>query len=102
MTLSPFGSVRRSYGMFTDATSEGSGPTGVFARTGDAAARPSASAAARNIVFIGFPTPGESSRPSRQGRSEEHTSELPSLMRISYAVFFLKKKKVKQQTTVTT
>src|SRR3546814_5415869 len=26
------------------------------------------------------------------GRSEEHTSELPSLMRISYAVFCLKKK----------
>src|SRR3546814_8764598 len=32
------------------------------------------------------------------GRSEEHTSELQSLMRISYAVFCLKKKK-KQQTT---
>src|SRR3546814_8435636 len=30
-------------------------------------------------------------RPSR--RSEEHTSELQSLMRISYAVFCLKKKK---------
>src|SRR3546814_3363297 len=32
---------------------------------------------------------------SRQGmrRSEEHTSELQSLMRISYAVFCLKKKK---------
>src|SRR3546814_8619438 len=28
----------------------------------------------------------------RQKRSEEHTSELQSLMRISYAVFFLKKK----------
>src|SRR3546814_8112139 len=28
-------------------------------------------------------------------RSEEHTSELPSLMRISYAVFCLKKKKNK-------
>src|SRR3546814_6759262 len=27
-------------------------------------------------------------------RSEEHTSELQSLMRISYAVFFLKKKKI--------
>src|SRR3546814_1562112 len=27
-----------------------------------------------------------------KARSEEHTSELPSLMRISYAVFFLKKK----------
>src|SRR3546814_3599679 len=29
-------------------------------------------------------------------RSEEHTSELQSLMRISYAVFCLKKKKQKQ------
>src|SRR3546814_7590234 len=32
-------------------------------------------------------------RPAEQERrSEEHTSELPSLMRISYAVFCLKKK----------
>src|SRR3546814_7528466 len=30
-------------------------------------------------------------------KSEEHTSELQSLMRISYAVFCLKKKKQKQQ-----
>src|SRR3546814_2914483 len=30
---------------------------------------------------------------ARQERSEEHTSELQSLMRISYAVFCLKKKK---------
>src|SRR3546814_2709704 len=30
-------------------------------------------------------------------RSEEHTSELQSLMRISYAVFCLKKKKNKQE-----
>src|SRR3546814_9375180 len=30
---------------------------------------------------------------SNDGRSEEHTSELQSLMRISYAVFCLKKKK---------
>src|SRR3546814_5697668 len=42
------------------------------------------------------------SRPSArdvagEGRSEEHTSELQSLMRISYAVFCLKKKK-KQST----
>src|SRR3546814_5041166 len=47
-----------------------------------------------------------------KGRSEEHTSELQSLMRISYAVFCLKKKKntnqqlkqptqVTQQTTIT-
>src|SRR3546814_189665 len=32
-------------------------------------------------------------------RSEEHTSELQSLMRISYAVFCLKKKKNKSQLT---
>src|SRR3546814_9839970 len=31
-------------------------------------------------------------------RSEEHTSELQSLMRISYAVFCLKKKKNRKQT----
>src|SRR3546814_1989758 len=33
------------------------------------------------------------------GRSEEHTSELQSLMRISYAVFCLKKKKKRQTST---
>src|SRR3546814_3747933 len=33
---------------------------------------------------------------TRQRRSEEHTSELQSLMRISYAVFCLKKKKTTQ------
>src|SRR3546814_6075920 len=33
--------------------------------------------------------------PARQARSEEHTSELQSLMRLSYAVFCLKKKKQK-------
>src|SRR3546814_8880110 len=32
-----------------------------------------------------------------QDRSEEHTSELQSLMRISYAVFCLKKKKKKHK-----
>src|SRR3546814_6892087 len=33
------------------------------------------------------------SRSTSRSRSEEHTSELQSLMRISYAVFCLKKKK---------
>src|SRR3546814_9284170 len=37
---------------------------------------------------------------SPKRRSEEQTSELPSLMRISYAVFCLKKKK-KQKITLT-
>src|SRR3546814_3301008 len=35
-----------------------------------------------------------SRRHSANSRSEEHTSELQSLMRISYAVFCLKKKKI--------
>src|SRR3546814_3708983 len=34
-----------------------------------------------------------------RARSEEHTSELQSLMRISYAVFCLKKKKKNKNTT---
>src|SRR3546814_1401617 len=39
------------------------------------------------------------SRLGVEHRSEEHTSELQSLMRISYAVFCLKKKKIKQDNT---
>src|SRR3546814_6647925 len=45
------------------------------------------------------PQRGPSALRSRSaGRSEEHTSELQSLMRISYAVFCLKKKKKKNET----
>src|SRR3546814_4389228 len=46
----------------------------------------------------GEPGPAQRDHPERhpQGRSEEHTSELQSLMRISYAVFCLKKKKIKK------
>src|SRR3546814_10823178 len=40
---------------------------------------------------VGFIGPNGSGK-----RSEEHTSELQSLMRISYAVFCLKKKNIKQ------
>src|SRR3546814_5585669 len=36
-----------------------------------------------------------------KNRSEEHTSELQSLMRISYAVFCLKKKKKKRKKELT-
>src|SRR3546814_7532296 len=51
-------------------------------------------------IGIGFPRPGTGDEEENEGRdggpsdrSEEHTSELQSLMRISYAVFCLKKKK---------
>ena len=36
----------------------------------------------------------------KRGRSEEHTSELQSHVRISYAVFCLKKKKTKKKTKI--
>src|SRR3546814_8647881 len=52
------------------------------------------------VPKIGLLTPSQAciaadadSRGRSPSRSEEHTSELQSLMRISYAVFFLKKKK---------
>src|SRR3546814_7897124 len=45
-----------------------------------------------NLSNVRLPNPVERSIGSEE-RSEEHTSELQSLMRISYAVFCLKKKK---------
>src|SRR3546814_3102187 len=45
-------------------------------------------------------TPPRARRPHANTRSEEHTSELQSLMRISYAVFCLKKKTQKQYNTI--
>src|SRR3546814_10796721 len=41
----------------------------------------------------------EMERRSISNRSEEHTSELQSLMRLSYAVFCLKKKKKQNRTS---
>src|SRR3546814_2259182 len=48
-------------------------------------------------VFNGKPAIPETDN-SKPTRSEEHTSELQSLMRISYAVFCLKKKKATNKT----
>src|SRR3546814_8114679 len=45
---------------------------------------------ARHVAYLPLPHVPE--------RSEEHTSELQSLMRISYAVFCLKTKTIKQAT----
>src|SRR3546814_8600643 len=61
----------------------------------------SARAMMRAVVVLPTPrTPGYRQGPAKlvermaqRRRSEEHTSELQSLMRISYAVFCLKKKK---------
>src|SRR3546814_7590381 len=50
-----------------------------------------------DIFHRSHPFTGTVEKMSDRDRSEEHTSELQSLMRISYAVFCLKKKK-KQRT----
>src|SRR3546814_8967865 len=54
------------------------------------ALQPSVPNAAENLISAGE---GSRAEVVTGGRSEEHTSELQSLMRISYAVFCLKKKK---------
>src|SRR3546814_2134947 len=60
---------------------------------------PSASASAASKTWVSAGTVATSallrlpSLSTSRSRSEEHTSELQSLMRISYAVFCLKKKK---------
>src|SRR3546814_2264232 len=64
-----------------------------------AALRPrKASSAGGSLRAAGYRIIGRSTK--RETRSEEHTSELQSLMRISYAVFCLKKTQMTQYTTV--
>src|SRR3546814_2806006 len=77
---------------------------GIWAMGGGAARGGRFSPALRDVRRLPSPPargPSERSVCRRRGsrrsgrRSEEHTSELQSLMRISYAVFCLKKKKQK-------
>src|SRR3546814_6771066 len=63
---------------------------------------PSTYGAARRCASSASPVAARASPRCRQcGRSEEHTSELQSLMRISYAVFCLKKQTKIHETTCT-
>src|SRR3546814_8638304 len=62
------------------------------ARRGPSGAKPS-SRATPTTSAAERGAPSSRVRPTWVSRSEEHTSELQSLMRISYAVFCLKKKK---------
>src|SRR3546814_1590196 len=64
--------------------------SGAIVRTGYAALAEEARLLSRALASQGI------GAGDRVARSEEHTSELQSLMRISYAVFCLKKKKNKQ------
>src|SRR3546814_1324496 len=72
-------------------------PRGAALRQADRLAR-SAAGRARPARGLAHRQPEEEgTRRDGRGRSEEHTSELQSLMRISYAVFCLKKKKTKKR-----
>src|SRR3546814_7176540 len=62
--------------------------------------RPGFQVEQREFVAHQPPAPLAQLRGQRRLRSEEHTSELQSLMRISYAVFCLKKKTYKDTNTM--
>src|SRR3546814_1323107 len=81
-TLFPYTTLFRSR-VQGRRTNESSPPLGENTGPGEMATRFAAAEAANAVA----PRCGSSHR------SEEHTSELQSLMRISYAVFCLKKKK---------
>src|SRR3546814_6124858 len=81
-TLFPYTTLFRSFPGVADDQDSHAARAAVGRPSGAGAARAATSSAQCNI------------------RSEEHTSELQSLMRISYAVFCLKKKKT--QATPTT
>src|SRR3546814_4543823 len=55
-----------------------------------------ATAWARRLSFARSPVSYQRARERESSRSEEHTSELPPLMRNSYAVFLLKNKTIPQ------
>src|SRR3546814_6828203 len=71
-------------------------------QTSDDVGKPASSHArlARNTAGVQLPQQAmqliAASTPSSLKRSEEHTSELQSLMRISYAVFCLKNKTIQK------
>src|SRR3546814_12733341 len=57
-------------------------------------ANAAAGAGVKRVIWVGSGVPPvKAPEMAAVSRSEEHTSELQSLMRISYAVFCLKKKK---------
>src|SRR3546814_3542955 len=79
-TLFPYTTLFRSTLAGTKKRGRPSQPAAMSAPSAETAATPEA------------PSPVAMISPEEHERSEEHTSELQSLMRISYAVFCLKKK----------
>src|SRR3546814_7936933 len=69
------------------------GGRGAFCFSASSTSAASDASAASCASITATTPPSDSVSPTLTLRSEEHTSELQSLMRISYAVFCLKKKK---------
>src|SRR3546814_7089528 len=78
--------------LFRSQLSAGGGDLAVAVQQEDARARVSGGAVVQQDAEEAVAVDGEVHLPAGGLRSEEHTSELQSLMRISYAVFCLKKK----------
>src|SRR3546814_10536092 len=96
--------VQGGYGSVINVTSIGAelgfpGNPGYVASKGGVAAMTRALALdyGQQGIRVNNLVPGYIRTAMTEGRSEEHTSELQSLMRISYAVFCLKKKTTQPQ-----
>src|SRR3546814_2609289 len=95
-TLFPYTTLFRSPGR---ARAAGCGPaTTTWSSSGTAAGCGRAAAAGDSAELSGHFL---MAWPATRVRSEEHTSELQSLMRISYAVFCLKKKNLQDRHNTT-
>src|SRR3546814_5023754 len=94
-TLFPYTTLFRSAGQLA-ATSTGALDLGITDVSGDLVAHSNGGAIGQGgALLVGGTTAldaGTGNVTLANARSEEHTSELQSLMRISYAVFCLKKK----------
>src|SRR3546814_1657370 len=93
-TLFPYTTLFRSEPVFAQGVADGDGRGRLRGVDEVAAGRGHDDAAGtgeRAVVQVG--QGAGAGQPAAGFRSEEHTSELQSLMRISYAVFCLKKKK---------
>src|SRR3546814_6827045 len=91
--LAPTGSVVAAQGQLGGALAHAAATSASFARSSSRQSGSSAGRLAGSRQCIGSVRTAAAYHCTASSRSEEHTSELQALMRISYAVFCLYKKK---------
>src|SRR3546814_8647711 len=99
-TLVPSTTLFRSAGLRVGTASRLEGASITFGLAGAVAIEAVGRHRVRTIIVAALP-PLQGLSAGTGIRSEEHTSELQSLMRISYAVFCLKKKNTPHRATTT-